>query len=215
MALKVLLVDDHKIMREGLSVLLRKHDHIEIVGEAEDGREAFKKVRELSPDLVIMDIAMPNLNGVEATQRLIHDFPKIKILALSTHSDRSMVSKMLKAGASGYMLKESAFTELIDGIEAVADNKTYLCPKVAKTVLSDYVTMLSDPQRITGGVLTAREREILQLVAEGETTKQIAAKLNLSIKTVDSHRGHIMTKLAIHNTANLTKYAIREGLTTL
>lgn len=215
MSIRILIVDDHEIMREGLVALLRKHDEMEVIGEASDGRGAIQMAQELSPDIVIMDISMPNLNGVEATRRILHKCPNVRILALSTYSDRSMVAKMLKAGAAGYMLKESAFSELIKAIEAMVQNKTYLCTKVANVVLNDYMNMLSDPKRGAGGGLTAREREVLQLVSEGKTTKKIAAELHLSVKTVDSHREHIMDKLNIHNMAGLTKYAIREGLTSL
>jgi len=213
MSTRIFLADDHEVMREGLCALLRKYPEIEVVGQAADGRSTIKMVRELLPDIVIMDIGMPNLNGVEATRRIVHEFPDIKVMALSTHSDRLMVAKMLEAGASGYMLKESAFSELINGIKAIEQNKTYLCPQVANVVLNDYVNLLSDPKRVKGDVLTKREREVLQLVAEGRTSKTIAAELNVSVKTIDSHREHIMKKLGIRSIARLTKYAIRGGLT--
>jgi len=213
MSTRIFLADDHEVMREGLCALLRKYPEIEVVGQAADGRSTIKMVRELLPDIVIMDIGMPNLNGVEATRRIVHEFPNIKVMALSTHSDRLMVAKMLEAGASGYMLKESAFSELINGINAIEQNKTYLCPQVANVVLNDYVNLLSDPKRVKGDVLTKREREVLQLVAEGLTSKAIAAELNVSVKTIDSHREHIMKKLGIRSIARLTKYAIRGGLT--
>jgi DNA-binding NarL/FixJ family response regulator len=213
MSIRILLVDDHEIMRQGLSVLLKKHPDVEVVGQAGDGRTAVQMVNELLPDIVLMDIAMPNLNGIEATRQMVAKCPEIKVMALSSHSDRAMIASMLKAGASGYMLKESAFTELTKGIDAMQSNQTYLCSKVSNVVLSDYVNMLTDPKRSSGEVLTAREREVLQLVAEGATTKEIAAKLEVSVKTIDSHREHIMDKLAIRNVAELTKYAIRQGLT--
>lgn len=212
---KVFLADDHEIMREGLSVLLSKHSDMEVVGQASDGRKAVKMACELMPDVVLMDIAMPNLNGIDATRQLTSKLPDTKIMALSTHSTKSIVAKMLRAGASGYMLKESAFEELITGINAMLEGRTYLCTRIANVVLTDYMNMLTDPKRYGGDELTPREREVLQLVAEGATTKEIAASLHVSVKTVDSHREHIMNKLNIHNVAELTKYAIREGVTFL
>lgn len=213
MSTKVLLVDDHEIMREGLSALLRKHPEYETVGQACDGRAALKMVEQLKPDIVIMDIEMPNLNGIDATRQMISKRPDIKVLALSTHSRRSMVVKMLEAGASGYMLKDSAFGELMEGIKAMSEQRVYLCNRISKVVFSDYVKMLTNPKWTGGDGLTGREREVLQLVAEGNTTKEIANILCLSVKTVDTHREHIMEKLSIHNIAGLTKYAVREGLT--
>lgn len=215
MAMKVLLADDHEIMREGLCALLRKDDTIEIVGQAADGRTAVEMAKQLQPDMVIMDISMPNLNGIDATRQMIAEIPGLMVMALSTHSDRNMVAKMLKAGASGYMLKESAFTELMTGINAMKAGHTYLCPRVSEIVLSDYVSLLSDPKRSSDDILTPREREVLQLVAEGYTTKEIALKLEVSAKTIDSHREHIKDKLGIHTIAELTKYALRDGLTAL
>ncbi len=213
MSTKVLLVDDHEIMREGLTALLRRHPKYETVGQAADGRVAVEMVGQLSPDIAIVDIEMPNLNGIEATRQMIEIYPEIKIMALSTHSKRTMVVKMLQAGAVGYMLKESAFTELIQGLEAMLEGRTYLCNKIAKVVFSDYIRILTNPKWAGGDGLTSREREVLQLVAEGNTTKDIANILHLSAKTIDSHREHIMEKLGIHNIAGLTKYAVREGLT--
>jgi DNA-binding NarL/FixJ family response regulator len=214
-AIKILLVDDHEIMREGVCALLRKYPELDVVGQASDGRMAIEMVRELRPDIVIMDIGMPNLNGIEATRQMITENPHLKIMALSTHSDGSVVAKMIKAGATGYMLKESAFSELLDGLHTMAEGKTYLCSKISKVVFADYVNLLTDPKSDFIDRLTIREREILQLVAEGHSTKDIARDLHLSPKTVDAHRDHIMEKLGVRNVASLTKYAIREGLTTL
>ncbi|HOK66889.1 MAG TPA: response regulator transcription factor [Anaerohalosphaeraceae bacterium] len=211
--MRVVLVDDHQIVREGMCVLLQRRPDIEVVGQAGDGRTAVELVKNLRPDVVIMDIGMPNLNGIDATQQMLADNPNLKILALSTHSDASMVAKMIRAGASGYMLKESAFSELLTGLDTIMQGKTYLCAKIASVVFTDYVNMLTNPDWKTREVLTSREREILQLVAEGHTTKQIAQILNLSPKTVDSHREHIMQKLNIRTIAGLTKYAVQEGLT--
>lgn len=213
MKMRILLVDDHEIMREGMMALLRKRPDVEVAGEAADGRMAVNMVRELKPDVVIMDVGMPNLNGIEATTQMVAENPGIKVMALSTHSEGSIVAKMIKAGASGYMLKESAFSELMDGITAMMNGKTYLCSKIAKVVFSDYVNMITNPNWSMTDTLTSREREVLQLVAEGHTTKEIAKILHLSPKTVDSHREHIMEKLGIRNIAGLTKYALREGLT--
>ncbi|NLH15195.1 MAG: response regulator transcription factor [Phycisphaerae bacterium] len=213
MPTRILLVDDHEIMREGMCALLKRLPDIDIVGQASDGRSAISMAKEFSPDIVIMDIGMPNLNGIEATRQLLIDNPRLKVMALSTHSDGTIVAKMLKAGASGYMLKESAFSELMEGIAAMMEGKTYLCSRISKVVFSDYVTMLSSPQWSGGDTLTSRENEVLQLVAEGKTSKEISQVLNVSVKTIDSHREHIMEKLSIHNVAGLTKYAVREGIT--
>lgn len=213
MAVKVLLVDDHQIMREGMSALLRKYSGFEVVGQASDGRQALEMVEELKPDIVIMDVGMPNLNGIDATHRMLSQHPGLKVMALSTHSDGSVVVKMMRAGAAGYILKESAFDELIEGLNTLMEGKTFLCKKVSKLVFSEYMTIINNSEPLKKDELTSREREVLQLVAEGNTTKEIAAKLNLSTKTIDSHREHIMEKLKIRNIAGLTKYAIREGLT--
>jgi DNA-binding NarL/FixJ family response regulator len=215
MTMRVFLADDHEIMREGICALLRKHPEMEVIGQAADGRSAVDMVKQLQPDVVVMDIGMPNLNGIEATQQMVAENPHIKVMALSTHSDGSVVAKMIKAGATGYMLKESAFSELLDGLRTMAEGKTYLCSKISKVVFADYINLLTNPRNEAIDGLTAREREVLQLVAEGHTTRDIAEALRLSPKTVDSHREHIMEKLGIRNVAGLTKYAIREGLTTI
>jgi DNA-binding NarL/FixJ family response regulator len=207
------LVDDHEIMREGMCALLRKHSEFEVVGQAADGRKALEMTQQLDPDVVVMDIGMPNLNGIDATRQILAANPRTKVMALSTHSDGSIVAKMIKSGASGYMLKESAFNELVDGLLIMVNGKTFLCSKISKVVFTDYVNMITNPKWSGGDGLSVREREVLQLVAEGHTTKDIANVLKLSPKTVDSHREHIMEKLGIRNIAGLTKYAIREGLT--
>lgn len=213
MATKVLLVDDHEIMREGMSALLRRYSEFEVVGQASDGRQALEMAEQLRPDIVILDVGMPNLNGIDAARQLLSSQPNVKIMALSTHSDGSVVAKMIRAGAAGYMLKESAFDELIEGLSALMKGKTFLCKKISRVVFSEYVGLVTNPKAFKGDSLTKREREVLQLVAEGNTTKEIAEQLNLSTKTIDSHREHIMEKLGIRNIAGLTKYAIREGLT--
>ncbi len=214
MAVRVILVDDHEIMREGMCALLRKCEDIEVVGQAANGRAAVELVEQLDPDVVIMDIGMPNLNGIEATRQMKTQRPALKIMALSTHSDGTIVAKMIKAGASGYMLKESAFSELKEGIVTMLQGQVFLCRQISKVVFSDYINMLTNPKAVESDGLSSREREVLQLVAEGHTTKEIAKILHLSPKTVDSHREHIMEKLGIRNVAGLTKYAMREGLTT-
>ncbi|MHC4855324.1 MAG: response regulator [Planctomycetota bacterium] len=214
MATKVLLVDDHEIMREGISALLRRYSEFEVVGQAADGRRALEMASQLKPDIIIMDVGMPNLNGVDATKQLLSMNPELKIMALSTHSDGAIVAKMIKAGAKGYILKESAFEELVEGLNTLQDGRTFLCNKISKVVFSDYVDLVTNPKVMDGDGLSGREREVLQLVAEGHTTKQIAEILNLSTKTIDSHREHIMEKLGIRNVAGLTRYAIRQGMTT-
>lgn len=215
MSTKVLIADDHKIVRDGLRTLLEKHPEISVVGEAEDGRETVQLARNLSPEVIIMDIAMPDLNGIEATRQIIGERPGVKVIALSMHSDRRFVSEMLKAGASAYLLKDCAFEELITAIRTVLKNKIYLSPGIAGVVIEDYIRRAPKSESSVFSLLSDREREVLQLMAEGKTTKEIASQLNVSIKTVETHRMNIMTKLDIHSVAELTKYAIREGLTSL
>ena len=215
MSIGILLADDHKIMREGLRTLLEQQSGMEVIGEAADGRTAVQLVRERSPDVVIMDISMPDLNGVEATHQIIAETPGVKVVALSMHSDRQFVVGMLKAGASGYLLKDCAFEELADAVRAVVSNQTYLSPGIANIVVEDYIRHLSRTDFSPSSILTNREREVLQLLAEGRTIRQIASCLHVGVKTVETHRRKIMEKLDIHNIANLIKYAIREGLTSL
>lgn len=214
MSLKVLLADDHKIVRDGLRTLLQKHPDIIVIAETENGRATVQAVNERRPDLVVMDIAMPDLNGIEATRQIAADHPGIKIIALSMHSDKRFVTEMLKAGASAYLLKDCAFEELLIAIRAVTENKIYLSPGIAGVVVEDFIQSKKAELSVFS-VLTDREREVLQLLAEGQTTKEIAAHLEVSIKTVETHRVKIMDKLGIHTIAELTKYAIREGLTSL
>jgi DNA-binding NarL/FixJ family response regulator len=213
---KIFIADDHRIVREGLASLVARQSGMSVVGEAEDGRTALKRVEEMRPDVVIMDIGMPDLNGIEATRQILTKLPRVKVLALSMHSDKRFVSEMLKAGAVGYLLKDAAFDEIITAINTVLDNKIYLSPAIVGVVVDDYVKAGSKSSDRGGfSVLTSREREVLQLLTEGKTTKQIAQKLHVSVKTVETHRQQIMNKLDIHSVAELTKYAIREGLTSL
>ena len=215
MSTKVLLADDHKIVREGLRVLLEREEDLEVVAEAENGRDAVRLARELGPDVVVMDIAMPDLNGVEATRQIQRRCPACRVIALSAHSDQRFVSETLEAGAAGYLLKGCTLEELVRGIRTVADGYTYLSPRVANAVVEGHVRAPAAEAKPTGSVLTAREREVLQLLTEGHGTKQIACRLHVSTKTIDTHRQHIMDKLDIHNVAELTKYALRHGLTPL
>jgi DNA-binding NarL/FixJ family response regulator len=215
MNVKVLLVDDHAIIREGLRSLLEKQSGMEVVADTDDGRKARGLVRELSPDIVIMDITMPGLNGIEATRQITDEFPNVKVIALSIHSKRRYVADMLSAGANGYILKECLFDELVTAIKAVAAGGRYLSPRITDVVVSDYVKRLSASDDSPFEALKAREREVLQLVAEGKSTKQIALELHVSTKTIEANRRQIMDKLNIHSIAELTKYAVREGLTTV
>jgi two-component system, NarL family, response regulator NreC len=215
MSIRIILADDHKIVRNGLRSLLEKEDGMEVVAEAEDGRTAVMLAVNLSPHVVIMDIAMPGLNGVEATRQIIAAAPHIKVIALSMHADKRYIMEMLKAGASGYLLKDSAFEELAGAIRTALDNKTYLSPHISEIVIGDYVQQLQKSDGSAFSMLSTREREVLQLLAEGNSTAQIADRLCLSVKTVETHRQHIMEKLNIRSVAELTKYAIREGLTSL
>jgi two-component system response regulator NreC len=214
-SIKILLADDHKIVREGLRALLDKKPDFEVVAEAENGRMVLQRAREVLPDVIVMDLTMPDLNGIEATRQLITALPDIKVIALSMHSDNRLVVGMLDAGASGYLLKDCAFEELENAIHNVVANQIYLSPKIARDFIEYHVHNSLLAQSSAFSVLTARERQILQLLAEGKNTKQMAASFKVSIKTVEAHRKHIMKKLNIHSVSGLTKYAIREGLTGL
>lgn len=215
MDIRVILADDHKIVRDGLRTLLEKQPEIKVVAESEDGRTTVKLAKKLTPEVVIMDIAMPDLNGIEATRQIIAEQPNVKVIALSMHSDRRFVSEMLKAGASAYLMKDCAFEELVIAIRTVVGNKVYLSPAIAGIVIENYIQRTAKSETSVFSLLSDREREVLQLMAEGKTTKGIASYLNVSIKTIETHRMNIMAKLDIHSIAELTKYAIREGLTSL
>ena len=212
---RVLLADDHKILREGLRTLLEQESDMQVVGEAENGRSSVKLAGELAPDVVIMDVAMPDLNGIDATRRITEAEPNAKVLALSMHSDGRYVRGMLQAGARGYILKDCAAEELTRAIRTVMSNQVYVSPGVTGTIVNDYVRQLSSTDTDEPATLTRREREVLQLLAEGSSTAQIAERLHLSVKTVETHRKRIMDKLGLRSIAELTKYAIREGITAL
>ena len=215
MSIKIMLVDDHRIMREGLRSLIAKQPDMEVVAEAENGRAAAKLTRRFRPDVIVMDINMPDLNGIDATRQIVAEFPGTKIIAFSMHTDHQFVAGALKAGVSGYLQKDSAFEELDRAIRSVIANQTYLSPKIAGDVVIGYVGKLLADESAAPAVLTDREREVTQLFAEGHKTKEIAGRLNLSVKTIETHRRKIMEKLGIASIAELTKFAIREGITTL
>jgi two-component system response regulator NreC len=215
MDIKVLIADDHQIVRDGLRSLLEKEPDMKLVGEAEDGRTIVKMLRETTPDVVIMDVAMPNLNGIEATRQITHEFPAVKVIALSMHDDRRFVINMLKSGASGYLIKDCAFRELAKAIRLVVKaNKIYLSPGITDVVVNNYVTGLT-PDSLVFSILSPREREVLQLIAEGRSSNQIAEALYVSVKTIECHRAQLMQKLKKRSVAELTKFAIREGLTSV
>ena len=212
MSTRVLIVDDHKIMREGLRSLLEKQPDMEVVAEAENAQTALKLVEELKPDLVIIDVVMPALNGIEATRRILTKVPSVKVIALSMYSDKRFVMEMLRAGASGYLLKDCAFEELDGAIRAVTQGRTYITPRIVDIIVKDYFSQVEKPSSSALSSLTSRQYEVLQLLAEGRTTREIAQQMSLSVKTIESHRQQIISKLNIRSIAGLTKYAIREGL---
>ncbi|HSV12671.1 MAG TPA: response regulator transcription factor [Tepidisphaeraceae bacterium] len=221
---RILLVDDHELVRASLRVLLEKlSPTAQVIGEASNGREAVRLVRLFNPDLVIMDLNMPELNGIEATRQIMDFNPAIRVLALSMHDEPHGVEQMLRAGASGYVLKQSPVSELTAALAAAIDRRVYLSPRIAGSLVHDYLrwsSPQSSPKRTNGDghrsaftALSRREREVLQLLAEGKTSKEIGAVLHVGVKTVESHRGQIMTKLNLRSIAQLTKYAVREGIT--
>lgn len=212
----VLLAEDHTIVRKGLRSLLESRADIKVVGEAENGREAIDRVEELRPDVVVMDIGMPGLNGLEATRRIKKRFGDIQVLVLTVHTGEEYILQILRAGASGYLVKQAAPAELISAIQAVHRGEAFLSPSISKKVLEDYVQRTgATAQRDGFERLTDREREVLQLIAEAYSTREIAEQLHISIKTAETHRAHLMEKLSLHSTAELTRYAIRKGVVTL
>lgn len=215
MSIKVIIADDHKIMRDGLKSMLEKQRDVEIIAEASDGRTTVELAIKLKPDVIIMDIAMPDMNGIEATRQIIEKSPKIKVIALSMHSDKQFILEMLNAGASGYLLKDCASHELVNAIHSVASNRSYLSPEIADVMIKEFKHVISKENLSAFSLLTPRERQVLQLIAEGKTTKEIAYTLKVSSKTIETYRQQIMDKLDIHTIAGLTKYAVREGLTSI
>jgi DNA-binding NarL/FixJ family response regulator len=211
--LRILLADDHIVMRTGLRALLERQPNLEVVGESENGRETVALAASLRPDVVVMDVGMPVLNGIEATQTIVTQCPTIAVVILSMHADESYVMRALKAGARGYLLKDSAAADLISAIQAVSQNKSFFSPKVSRILAEDYIRVLKQKGAVDSyDLLTSREREILQLLAEGKANKEVATDLNISPYTVETHRSHIMEKLNLHNPAELILYAVRKGI---
>ena len=206
--IRILLADDHAVVRRGFQMILAEQSDMEIVGEAGNGREALELAAKLKPDVVVMDVAMPELNGIEATRRMAESAPHARVLALSMHKDSVYVRETLRAGARGYLLKDSVAADLVNAVRAVAAGEGYLSPAVSDAVLDDYRRHVTNPIDL----LTSREREVLQMLAEGKTNKEIAAVLNLSVYTVDAHRGRIMEKLNVHSINELVRFAVRNGL---
>jgi two-component system NarL family response regulator len=212
---RVVLADDHQLMREGLRALLDREPDMEVVGEAGDGRQVLALVAELTPDVVAMDIAMPGLNGCEATRRIVKDFPRVRVVAMSGSADRRFVLRLLEAGACGYVVKAAASDELMRALRAAGHGQHYLCPDAARIVVSGSGYNPDSNRLLAHSHLASREREVLQLLAEGLSSRDIAERLHISVKTVETHRRNITAKLGLHSIAELTKYAIREGLTGL
>ncbi len=212
-ALRILVADDHTIIRSGLRMLLERQPGFEVVGEAADGRQAVELARGLRPDVAMLDIAMPNLNGIEAARQICAELPKIRIVILSVHSDEAYVLKALKAGARGYLLKDSAESDIINAVRLVGAGKAFFSPEISRMLVEDYVRQLQHRGMDDSyELLTTREREILQLLAEGRSNKDIAAMLNVSVYTVETHRSHILQKLNLHSLPELILYAIRKGV---
>ncbi|MGA2588987.1 MAG: response regulator transcription factor [Bryobacteraceae bacterium] len=210
---RIVLADDHTVMRNGLRLLLERQPHLQVVGEAADGRQAVALSEQANPDVVIMDIAMPNLNGIEAARQIVSHSPRTAIAILSMHSDESYVIRALKAGARAYLLKDSAEADLLAAVRALTEGKSFFSPAISKILVEDYMRQLeSRGAEDTYELLTNREREILQLLAEGRTNKEVASMLNLSLYTVETHRTHILQKLNLHSVPELILYAVRKGI---
>lgn len=214
MSTRILLVDDHTIIRQGLRSLLEKEPDMEVVAEAGDGPSSLRLVQEHAPDVVLMDVALPGLNGIEATSQIMACAPATRVIGLSMYTDKRFVTRMLQAGASGYMPKDCVFEELVQGIRAVVANKMYLSPAATQTVVKSYLHQLNN-NGTKFSTLTHKEREVLRLLAQGKATREVAKYLGVSVKTVETHRRHIADKLNAHSLAELVKYAIREGIASL
>ncbi|MCP5305169.1 MAG: response regulator transcription factor [Chromatiaceae bacterium] len=214
MKTRIMIVDDHKILREGLRKLIGDAGGFEVVGEASNGREAVRLAKQLNPEIVIMDVAMSEMNGIEATRQLVAARPEVRVLALSMHSDSRFVRQMLEAGALGYLLKENAFEEIVTALRSLLGGRIYVSPQASGGILQD-VALGQLNEGDAQSPLTAREKETLQLIAEGHSTAEIAERLFVSVKTVETHRKKIMDKLDLHSVAELTKYAVRVGITSL
>jgi DNA-binding NarL/FixJ family response regulator len=216
MNIRVFIADDHAVVRDGLRMILEAQEDITVVGEAADGRQAVDQVLKLKPDIVLMDIAMPDLNGIEATQQILNSSPSVKVVILSIHSSNEHISRALKAGALGYVLKESAGKEVVQAVKTVYLGQRYLCQKISEAVIGDYINLQEGaPARSPLNRLSAREREVLQLIAEGKTSKEIGQMLLLSPKTVETYRSRLMVKLGIKDVPGLVKFAIQHGITSL
>lgn len=207
-AINILLADDHTIVRQGLKLILSAHPDLHVVGEAANGKEAVELAAKLKPDIVLLDVAMPELNGIEATRKMVEANSRLRVLVLSMHKEAVYVREILRAGARGYILKDAIDTELLNAVRSVARGDGYISPAVSGALLNDFRKDVTDPVDL----LSPREREVLQFIAEGKTNKEIATKLNLSVYTVDSHRGKIMEKLNLHSTGELVRFAIKRGL---
>jgi DNA-binding NarL/FixJ family response regulator len=211
--LRILLADDHTVMRTGLRVLLERQPNLEVVGETENGRQTVELSALLKPDVLVMDVGMPILDGIEATKQIVYQCSTTAVVILSVHGDEAYVKRALKAGARAYLLKDSAAADLIGAIEAVSQGKSFFSPKVSRILAEDYVRVLKEKGEVDSyELLTSREREILQLLTEGKTNKAVATLLNISPHTVEAHRSHILQKLNLHNSAELVLYAVRKGI---
>ena len=215
MTIRILIADDHRIIREGLRSLLGAEPDLEVVGQAKNGREAIRLARDLSPEVVLLDVSMPDMNGMEATTQILEDLPHVKVIALSMHKDEHFVAGMLLAGASGYLLKDCSIEELAGAVRSVMSGGVHLSPGITPIVIRRYMDHIVEKEILLRPPLSSRENEVLQLVAEGKTSRAIASALHISTKTVETHRRQIMQKLGVNTVADLTKYAVRTGVTSV